>query len=285
MRVFRRHACTMQYSAHLSNWVHVVKSAHAAVLPLRQRACLLLHRGLAARRRWREPPYLAKGHSVSAQDRNGIRARYLRVETPNVSDVLDDLGFANQALSADFVPRSGTQLAGWAFTISGDSVAGGPPTDPAKLQACSEVQDGDVTVWTGNGGGACFFGELIALGLQGLGCRGALIDGGVRDLAWLEQAGFPTFATYRTPVQSIGRWQVQSWGRPVALPGATRPTVEVSPGDFILGDVDGVVVIPASHVTPVLERAEAVTLRERGIRQALHEGMSLPEAIATYGAI
>lgn len=164
-------------------------------------------------------------------------------------------------------------------------MAGGPPTDPAKVQACSEVRDGDITVWTGNGNGACFFGELIALGLQGLGCRGALIDGGVRDLAWLEQAGFATFATYRTPVQSIGRWQVQSWAQPVLLPGATCRTVEVSPGDFILGDIDGVVAIPAAHVVPVLERAEAVTLREQGIRQALHGGMSLPEAIATYGAI
>jgi regulator of RNase E activity RraA len=164
-------------------------------------------------------------------------------------------------------------------------VAGGPRTDPAKVQACSEVQDGDITVWSGNGEGACFFGELIALGLQGLGCRGALIDGGVRDLAWLEQAGFPTFATYRTPVQSIGRWQVKSWAQPVFLPGATCRTVEVSPGDFILGDIDGVVVIPAAHVVPVLERAEAVTLREQEIRHALHGGMSLTDAIATYGAI
>ncbi|KRQ29595.1 hypothetical protein AOT83_23850 [Mycobacteroides sp. H001] len=169
--------------------------------------------------------------------------------------------------------------------MSGDSVAGGPPTDLAKVQACSEVQDGDITVWAGNGNGACFFGELIALGLQGLGCRGALIDGGVRDLAWLEQAGFATFSTYRTPVQSIGRWQVQSWAQSVLLPGATCRTVEVGPGDFILGDIDGVVVVPAAHVLPVLERAEAVTLRERGIRQGLKDGMSLQEAIARYGAI
>ncbi|WP_198530387.1 MULTISPECIES: RraA family protein [Mycobacteroides] len=222
---------------------------------------------------------------MSSQDRNSIRARYLSVETPNVSDVLDEFGFPGQALSADFAPRSGSQLAGWAFTISGDSVAGGPPTDLAKVQACSEVQDGDITVWAGNGNGACFFGELIALGLQGLGCRGALIDGGVRDLAWLEQAGFATFSTYRTPVQSIGRWQVQSWAQSVLLPGATCRTVEVGPGDFILGDIDGVVVVPAAHVLPVLERAEAVTLRERGIRQGLKDGMSLQEAIARYGAI
>lgn len=222
---------------------------------------------------------------MSTSNRTEIRERFLLVETANVSDVLDSMGLTNQALSADFVPRSGMQLAGWAYTISGDSISGGHPTDELKVQACAGVQDGDVTVWSGSGHGACYFGELIALGLQSLGCRGALVDGGVRDIAWLERAQFSTFSTYRTPVQSIGRWQVQNWAQPILLPGANVEAVTVSPGDFVLGDIDGVVVIPAEHVLQVLERSEAVTERERDIRVALQQGMSLQDAIATFGSI
>lgn len=85
---------------------------------------------------------------MSTVDRTEIRERFLLVETSNVSDVLDSMGLTHQALSAEFVPRSGAQLAGWAYTISGDSISGGPPTDELKVQACAGVQDGDVTVWS-----------------------------------------------------------------------------------------------------------------------------------------
>jgi 4-hydroxy-4-methyl-2-oxoglutarate aldolase len=129
------------------------------------------------------------------------------------------------------------------------------------------------------------FGELIALGLQSRGCVGAIVDGGVRDIAWLERAGFPSFSTYRTPVQSIGRWQVKAWGQSVTLPGAGGSGVEVRPGDFVLADRDGALIVPADHVLEVLERAEAITRREIDIRQALQGGMSLSDAIARFGAI
>ena len=78
---------------------------------------------------------------------------------------------------------------------------------------------------------------------------------------------------------------MQRWAQPILLPGANVEAVTVSPGDFVLGDIDGVVVIPAEHVLQVLERSEAVTERERDIRVALQQGMSLQDAIATFGSI
>lgn len=223
--------------------------------------------------------------SHDQKDREAIRARFLTIDTANVSDVLDEMGVQGQALSADFVPRSGERLAGWAYPIQGESRPGGPPTDPLKLKACAGVGPGDVTVWSGDGQGSCYFGELIALGLQSQGCVGALVDGGVRDIAWLDKANFATFSTYRTPVQSIGRWQVRTWGEPVTLPGATGGEVTVNAGDFVLADTDGAIVIPAREVDHVLGRAEAVTLREVEIREALLEGTRLEDVIETFGAI
>jgi regulator of RNase E activity RraA len=217
-----------------------------------------------------------------------VRRRYLEVDTSIVADVLDELGRYDQGLHASFAPfpAGAGALAGWAFPIAGQMrpspVSGG---DPAKMEACAAVTPGAVTVWSGGGEGVCFFGELIALGMQERGAAGALVDGGVRDVAWLGRHGFPVYARYRTPVQSIGRWQVTGYGAPVSLPGATLRQVTVAPGDFVLADDDGAIVVPAALADEVLERAEAMVERERQIRAELAKGLSLTDALARFGHV
>lgn len=218
-------------------------------------------------------------------DREVLRMRYLEVDTANVADILDSRGHPDQALAADFAPRSGSRLAGWAYTINGEMSPGDEPTDPDKITACAGVGPGEITVWSGNGDGVCYFGELIALGMQQRGCAGAIVEGGIRDIAWLERAGFPVFATYRTPVQSIGRWHVTGHQRPVYLPGATVRRVTVRPGDFVLADEDGAIVIPSALCEEVLAEAERVTERERELRAALESGLSLRDTVDRYGPI
>jgi regulator of RNase E activity RraA len=117
------------------------------------------------------------------------------------------------------------------------------------------------------------------------GCRGALVDGGIRDVDWIGRLGFPVYARYRTPVQSIGRWKVTDSGVPVPMPGATVAEVEVTPGDFVLADADGAIVIPADVAERVLERAEELGAREVQIRAELAGGLSLSEALAKFGHV
>ncbi|MBB6097330.1 regulator of RNase E activity RraA [Deinobacterium chartae] len=216
-----------------------------------------------------------------------IRARYLEVDTANVADVLDELGYPDYGLSSAFWPiREGSKLAGWAYTVRGQMTPYPGSGDPAKMEAVSGLEEGEVSVWSGGGAeGVCFFGELIALGMRERGCAGALIDGGIRDIRWINEMQFPVFTRYRTPVQSIGRWQVNAWQVPVYLPGATAERVVVRPGDFILADFDGAIVIPAELAETVLERAEALTQKERLIREDLRQGASLPEVLAKYGHV
>jgi 4-hydroxy-4-methyl-2-oxoglutarate aldolase len=57
--------------------------------------------------------------------------------------------------------------------------------DPEKMVACNDVSPGAVTVWSGDGEGIRYFGELIAIGMKKHGCVGALVDGGIRDLRWI----------------------------------------------------------------------------------------------------
>ena len=217
-----------------------------------------------------------------------IRQRYLQVDSSNVADVLDEIGLVDQGLSPSFMPfpASAGKLAGWAHPILGEM--GQYPMadrDPYKMKACAELLPGSVSVWAGPGDGVCFFGELIAIGMKERGCVGALVDGGVRDVAWLNRIDFPVYARYRSPVQSIGRWKVVDSGVPVTVPGATREHVEVKPGDFILADADGAIVIPAGVAPQVLTRAEELGDSEVQIREQLEAGLSLSEALAKFGHV
>src|SRR5215510_6429368 len=179
--------------------------------------------------------------------REAIRKRYLKVDTATVADVLDVLGLPNRGLAPEFAPfpEAAGRMGGWAYTIRGKMARYAGSGDPRKMQAVDGVGRGQVTVWSGEGRGVCFFGELIALGMKRRGCAGALVDGGIRDIGWIARQGFPVYARYRTPVQSIGRWKVTGCQAPAYLPGATKRHVIVNPGDFMIGDVDGVVAIPA----------------------------------------
>jgi len=147
------------------------------------------------------------------------------------------------------------------------------------------VSNGEIAVWSGEGRGVCFFGELIALGMKRRGCAGALVDGGIRDIEWIAKQRFPIYARYRTPVQSIGRWKVTAWQVPVEMSGATSRSVEVKPGDFVLADADGVIIVPARLATEVLTEAERLTKKEARIRRELDRGASLEDVLRKHGHV
>ena len=216
-----------------------------------------------------------------------VRKRYLKVDTATVADVLDTLGLPNQGLAPEFAPYppSAGRMAGWAYTIRGKMARYAASGDPRKMKAVDGVGKGEVTVWSGEGRGVCFFGELIALGMKRRGCAGALVDGGTRDIRWIARQRFPVYARYRTPVQSIGRWRVTAWQVPVDMPGATSKSVRVRPGDFVLADVDGVIAIPARVTEKVLLEAERLTKKEMRIRRELDRGATLEDVLAKYGHV
>ena len=131
---------------------------------------------------------------------------------------------------------SGDRAAGWVYTIRGQMTPYAGEGDPEKMKACQGNTPGDVIVWSGDGEGICYFGELIAVGMQDRGSVGAPVDGDIHDTRWIGALGFPVYARYRTPVQSIGRWKVVEWQQNVYLRGATAKWVLVLPADFILAD-------------------------------------------------
>ena len=219
--------------------------------------------------------------------REAIRRRYLKVDTATVADELDTLGLRDQGLAPSFspFPEGAGKMGGWAYTIRGKMTRYREKGDPAKMKAVDGACKGEIAVWSGAGKGVCFFGELIALGMKRSGCAGALVDGGIRDIEWIGRQRFPVYARYRTPVQSIGRWKVTAWQVRVTLPGATAKRVKVHPGDFVLADSDGVIVVPARVALRVLVAAERLTAKEIRIRRDLDAGASLADVLKKYGHV
>lgn len=220
-----------------------------------------------------------------ASERTSLRQRLLAADSANVADVLDELGWYDQGLSPEFESVSGERLAGWAYTIVGQMTPYEGAGDERKMEACHGIGADEVSVWSGDGQGICYFGELIAVGMMERGAVGALVDGGVRDTRALREHGFPAVARYRTSVQSIGRWRVTDWQVPVYVRGATTEWVTVRPGDFVLSDDDGAIVVPDELVDEVADRVEQMSRTEVEVRAALKEGLSLEEALERFGHV
>ncbi len=190
-----------------------------------------------------------------------------------LSDALRQLGFPFQALRGSFrAPFSPVKLSGPAYTVR--CYAG---ATWALEQAIEKAPEGSVLVVDGGGfREAVLMGGLMSLRARMRGIAGAVIDGAVRDTQELIAAAWPLFSTATTPragtTDAIGDLCV-----PISCGG-----VSVSPGDHVIGDDDGVVIIPSAQWEAALQTAIAIEEKERFIESKLMEGRSIPEAITLW---
>lgn len=210
--------------------------------------------------------------------------RLLAAGTAVICDVFDELGHRPPALATDLAPIGHNPgFVGPAYTIEGRSedYTGG---DRRKLAAIDELPAGAVPVWAGTDiRGVCCFGDLLATSMRARGVAGVVVDGGVRDAAFLAELDLPILARFRTPAQAIGRWRVTRVQEPVQVPGAIDDHVTVAPDDVIVADADGVVAIPAGLLDEVSPRAIEWAAGEGPARDDIAAGMPLLDAIERYG--
>lgn len=204
--------------------------------------------------------------------------------TAVVADVFDDLGQRPLVLREDLVPLArGARFAGPAYTVTGrtQDYTGG---DREKLGAIDAMPEGCVPVWAGQDiRGVCCFGDLLATSMQARGVVGVVVDGGVRDAAFLASMGLPILSRFLTPAQAIGRWKVVAVQEPVEVAGAIDDRVVVHPGDLVVADEDGVVIVPEAMVDDVAERAAAWASGEEAARVEIAAGMPLLTALERFG--
>ena len=216
-------------------------------------------------------------------DSDRLLARLDRLTVALAADVLDRLGLRAQVLSHRIRPVAGPErLVGVAFPISAESdetILDNPYEH--ELAAVDAVAPAAIVVLaTGGFLDAAVWGELLATRALARGAAGAITDGAVRDLAALRVLGFPTFAAAVSPNDSRGRVAVRAWGSRVVCAG-----VSVTAGDLVLGDADGVVVIPRDIAEEMLAAAEEKRDKEELARRLLAEGVSAAEVWERHGVL
>lgn len=200
-------------------------------------------------------------------------SRYERLSSPLVFDILDQMGWPNQALSCQVRPLAADmKVAGPAFTVTGGDYRPGDD-GAAAYRMFREIVPGSVLVMASSGHHVSGpWGENASISAQVRGARGLVTDGGVRDANDIVALGWPTFSRYLTPVFMQGRFAIRAHQEPVELAGQVAATVAVRPGDWIVADRDGVVVVPLALVEEVLVAAERLGHIEEQIRAALRTG-------------
>ncbi|MGX5681909.1 RraA family protein [Schumannella luteola] len=204
--------------------------------------------------------------------------RYRATYSGAIYDVLDGMGYPNQALASDVKPIDPRWvIAGPAFTLKGIP---DPTADESlrtrRIHMFTAMKDTGVPIIDVRDCSfdtqAAHYGEMNATVGAACGVIGALVDGGSRDTRFLLERDFPVFARYLTPVEAVARWSYYDWQRTIGLRGALSTIVPVSPGDFIMGDIDGVVVIPRDLVVEVLESVEELIRHEDAVRVEFQSG-------------
>jgi 4-hydroxy-4-methyl-2-oxoglutarate aldolase len=201
--------------------------------------------------------------------------------TGAVHDVLRMMGYDNIVLPPDIKAIApGTRLAGPVWTVSGH-IDRKRTRDETLLAWCtmlSKAPAGHVIVCQPHNHEIALMGELSAQTLQARGVLGYVVDGGSRDTDLVLAQGFPVFCSFLTPADIVERWIPDSFADPITI-----GTVTITTGDYLLGDRDGVVVIPQSIVQEVVTRTEKIVATESDMRRALLGGMDPVEAYRTFG--
>jgi 4-hydroxy-4-methyl-2-oxoglutarate aldolase len=221
---------------------------------------------------------------MASRRSDNLPRRFAKIYTAAITDVLDEMGLLRQTLPHAIQPLTPEmRLAGYAFTARGRPHRGTPRDRDATLRKflamLGAVPSESVLVLAANDNEAAHFGELSAEWFRARRIRGAVIDGSTRDAASIARARFPTFVRYRSPQDSVPRWRVTDWGQPLTLGG-----VRVSLGDIVVGDLDGVVVVPRRAAHEVLERCERLVGTENRVRMAVKRGMTPLAAYEKFGA-
>jgi len=204
--------------------------------------------------------------------------------TAVIADVFDSMGRMPPVLDTCLRPIGPAKVfAGPAYTVTGESMkfTGG---DRAKLAAIDNMPEGLVAVWSSRcAKGCCCFGDLLASAMRARGCLAAVVDGGVRDTGFLAEFGMPVVARYRTPVQGVGRWRVTASQTKVWVRGALEEWLCIVPGDIVVGDADGQIIIPQTQLDEVTAKVIEWSRRETGARAEIIAGMPLLTALEKYG--
>jgi 4-hydroxy-4-methyl-2-oxoglutarate aldolase len=198
-----------------------------------------------------------------------------------VHDILRAMGERNFTLPSEMRPLMPERsMAGPAFTIEGKAVEGADAHETllAWTGLLSKAPAGSIWVSQPNDRIVAHMGELSAETLKNKGVLGCVADGFIRDTDFLLDIGFQSWSRGFTPRDIVGHWMPVATNVPITI-----GDVRIEPGDYMVGDRDGLLRVPKAVALTVTEKAEAAMATESLVRKAILAGTDPQEAYLTYG--
>lgn len=203
-----------------------------------------------------------------------LLAQFTAFEVATVSDALDACGLPPG--QGGLRPMWGRpRVTGFAVTVELEPLSGEHSGAHILTGVIARAGPGDVIV-VANGGrtDVSSWGGIVSAGAAVRSVRGVITDGACRDVGQARELGFPVFARAQVPVTARGRLRQKSAGEPILVGDVT-----VRPGDVVMADEGGVVVVPRERATEVLDAAHRLAERETAIEAEVRAGVPLPQAM------
>src|SRR5215470_5593928 len=209
--------------------------------------------------------------------------QFRRVEVASVSDAIEQIMGKKMYMSHRMQPIFVSKFAGFARTVQLQKDEGNK--DPNALSGMLEAidQGGTDSVYVmavEDGEDIAGMGGLMGTAMAARGYAGAVIDGGVRDVAYLRKIGFPVFATGIVPSTSVHHYRFAGAQIPLICDG-----VPVNPGDIVVADSDGVAVVPKAQAQAVLSMAQQMDYKEHSMYAVIEQMKSIVAAVKKFGRL
>ena len=220
--------------------------------------------------------------AAQSKDEASLLDGFRHVEVASVSDALEQIAGKKMYMTHRMRPLFATRFAGYAVTVSLKKEANHDP-DALKgmLRAIDTGGPNSVYVMVvEEGNDIAGMGGLMGTAMAARNFSGAVIDGGVRDTAYLQKIGFPVYALGVVPSTSVGHYRFAGSNIPVTCDG-----VPVNPGDIITADPDGVVVVPKGIATQTLKLAQEMDFKEHSMYAYIEKLKSIEEAVKKFGRL
>jgi regulator of RNase E activity RraA len=224
----------------------------------------------------------AFSHPADENSDQALLEGYRHVEVASVSDAMEKVIGQRNYLSHKMRPIFTSRFAGLALTVKLKKEENHDPHALDGMLAAID-QGGPNSVYVmviEDGADIAGMGGLMGTAMQARNFSGAVIDGGVRDTAYLTKIGFPVFATGTVPSTSVGHYRFAGSNIPVTCDG-----VSVNPGDIVAADPDGVVIVPRAKAAEVLGTAQDMDFKEHSMYAYIEKLKSIEEAVKKFGRL
>jgi regulator of RNase E activity RraA len=231
-----------------------------------------------------QPPETADAQSAKeyANDPAALLAAYRHVEVASVSDAIEQLLSQRMYLSHRMQAIFPTHFSGFALTVRLEKLEthDAHATD-GMLEAIDRGEKNSVYVMSiEDGADVAGMGGLMGTAMAAREFSGAVIDGAVRDTAYLRKIGFPVYATGVTPSTLVGHYKFIGSQVPVVIDGVT-----IHPGDIVAADNDGVVIVPRARAVDVLLLAQQMDFKEHSMYPLIEKMKSIVTAVKQFGRL